>query len=696
MIQLYAKGTTDFSRNGIRIHPKESTVTFQDNGQFTMEMVVPADGGYTNFDYGQILLASVPAQYLQAVHLGEVAYYIVSKATGTKLYSKVPGSQNVSYAAWVALRSYSPGDKVTYDKKNWQCVTGHGGLSTPPPNGGLWTQIAGSKPIDGTEVATLNQGDIFVKTGDFNSTYMEAMTLDAKSGYIAVADALARGDTEERVVPGRWIREQNFVITEIQKEQEDRAIRITAEHVSYQLGRTMLGDCKVTGVNPATALLMISGAMKESFSGNLYTNITETDDIEADWSWKNAQNAIMDPKSGLLNLTGGKLIRDNLDVFVLVDEEETAAYTVRYGANMKSVKWKGNTANLVTRVYPTAQTEDGSTLLLPEEHIDTVRVIPFIRPEVLKTDLKIGNEVENSDGTKVKLTEQEVYTRMRQKANDRFTVDKADQAEITLELDWVHMPETEEYAQYRPLMNAAPGDWVEVTCGPLGISEKIRMTGYKFDPETGAYKSATFGTIKATASVASYSLKNNSVTASAIAKGAVTGQNIQAGSITAREIEAYAITADHIASRSIVTNLLAANAITANEINANAITAEKIAANAITARTIAAGAITADKIDAGAITAQKIAAGAITAGAIAAGAVTSDAIMAGAVTADILAAGAVTAAKLAAGSVTADKIDAGAVTADKLAAGAVTADKIDAGAINAGKIDATEIGRAHV
>ena len=612
MIELYAKGTTDFSKNGIQLRPQESTVTFQDNGQFTFDMVVPAEGGYTSFDYGQIIKASVPRQDLAAISLGEVSYYTVTNAEGAKLYSEVPANRKVSYANWEAFRSYSSGDKVSYGGKNWRCVTGHGGLSTPPPNGGLWTQISGTTQTSGKVAATLDENDVVMKTADFNSTYMEAASLDGKAGYIKISDCTATGTTEERIVPARSITTQLFLITEIKKEQNGKTIRIAAEHISYQLGRTILGECSVTNVTPATALLFVGGAMKESYSGNLYTDMTEPA-VTADWSWKNAQNAVMDPKAGLLALTAGRMIRDNLDVFILTDTQQTPAYSVRYGANMKNVRWTGNVDGLITRIYPTAQTEDGSTLLLPEEHVDTVRTVPFIRPEVLNTGLKIGQTVKNSDGTETVLTEDDVYTRMRTAAANRFNIDKVDQAVIKLELDWQHMPDTAEYAQFSGLKNAAPGEWVEVVNGPLGISELIRMTGYTWDPMLEIYKGATFGDQKTTPTVAGYSIKSGAVGSSALAVGAVGSRNIQAETITAREIEANAITADRIASRSITTELIMANAITANEITANAVTAEKIAAGSITTIKLAASAVTADKIDAGAITAVKIAANAINA-----------------------------------------------------------------------------------
>ena len=612
MIELYAKGTTDFSKNGIQLRPQESTVTFQDNGQFTFDMVVPAEGGFTSFDYGQIIRATVPRQDLAAITLGEVSYYTVSANAGTNLYSKLPATRKVSYANWEAYRSYSSGDKVTYDSKNWRCVTSHGGLNTPPPNGGLWTQISGTTQTTGTIVAELEYGDTVMKTADFNSSYMEAASLNGKAGYIKISDCTATGETEERVVPARSITTQLFLITEIRKEQNGKTIRIAAEHISYQLGRTILGECSVTNVTPATALLFVGGAMKESYGGNLYTDMTEPA-VTADWSWKNAQNAVMDPKSGLLALTAGRMIRDNLDVFILADTQQTPAYSVRYGANMKNVRWTGNVDGLITRIYPTAQTEDGSTLLLPEEYIDTVRTVPFIRPEVLNTGLKIGQTVKNSDGTETVLTESDVYDRMRTAASNRFNIDKVDQAEIKLELDWQHMPDTAEYAQYAGLKNAAPGEWVEVVNGPLGILELIRMTGYTWDPMLEIYKGATFGDQKTKPTVAGYSLKSGSVGASALAYGAVGSGAIQQGSITAREIETNSLTADLIASRSITTELIMANAITSNEITASSITTEKLAAGSVTADKIGAGEVTAVKIAANAINAGKIDANDITA-----------------------------------------------------------------------------------
>lgn len=669
MIQLYNKGQTDFSKKGITLNAQTAAVTFQDNGRFDLDLTMAMPENIT-LDYGMIIRCSVPEQHVPEITLGTVSYYEVSNAEGSTLWSVVPTLKRVYYKQWIGysqtegVHEYSVGDKVTYLNNNYRCTyfDSESQVATVPPNNSSWWErISNTTGQAGKAAAEVDYGDVIMKTGDFNDEYMEAATTSGKTGYILIADVTATGDTETRTIPAQTITAQNFTITEIEKTSDGKQVTIHAEHVSYGLGRTMLGDCNLVGVNPATAVLFIQGAMKEDYDGEIYTNLSDDLSITANWSWKNAQNAILDPKAGLLQYTAGQMIRNDLDVFLIEKAEAVPKYEVKYGTNLTAVKYDGSVTDTVTRIYPTAQAEDGSTLLLPEEHIDTVRVVPFIHPEVLDTGLKVGTTETQSDGTEVELTEDVVFTRMREAAQNRFTIDECDKIDITLEVDWVHLPDTEEYKAYADLRNAAPGEWVQVTDGPLGIYETIQLTGYTFDPILEKYTKATFGKNKVSPGVASYDIQTGAIGSRALGAGAVGSQNIQANSITAREIEAGSITAEKIASRSITAETIAANAITADAINAGAVTAAKIAAQAITA--------------------EKIAANAITAGAIAAEAVQANNI----------AANAVTATKIAAGAVEASKIAALAITTEKLAAGAVTAEKIGAGSITAAKIDTTDL-----
>lgn len=642
MIQLYQKGQTDFSANGIELHPAENEVNWQDGGRYDFSMTIPREAaeGIT-FNYGQMLKVSVPPQHIGPISLGTVSYWTTN--TSAKLYSKIPSTRTVKYDPWNPGRGYTSGDKVSYAKKNYQASHAIPPLVDVSPNmSDAWREIAASEVVPGKEITTLASGTTVMKVRDFNSTYMEAATMTGYQGYIKISECTATGESGERTVPAFDISEQYFTINYIDKETDAHSIRIEAEHISYQLGRTILGECNVVGVSPATALLFITGAMQEEYQGGLYCGIDDGV-IDADWSWKNAQSAILDPQNGLLKAIVARAIRDNQDVYIVPNTEEDTTYEVRYGVNMKSVKWTGDVNGIVTRIYPIAQREDGERLMLPEKYIDSIREVPYVRPEVLDTKLKVGQKVTNSDGTEVELTEDEVITRMRQAAQDRFSIDKCDMAEVTLELDWVHMPDTEEYRQYINLRNAAPSEWVRVDDGPMGVNTVVQLTSYVWDAIMLRYKKTGFGDKKQKPSIAGYDIKTGAVTNRALGSGAVRGENIQAGAITAREIEAGSITAEQIASKIITAELIAAAAITADEIAAQAITTEKLRA----------GAVTADKIGAHEITTEKLAAGAVTAATIAAYAITSE------------------------------KIDAGAVTADKIAAGAINADKISATDINA-------------
>ena len=689
MIQLYSKGTTDFSKRGIAIQAQRAEVSFQDNGRFDLDVTVPAEGNTITFDYGQVIRCPVPPQHIDRIKLGKYSYYQVSSGlSDVPLYVTVPRSERVAYSQWVYGQEYASGSKVTYDGRNYRAITDITGVATigvPPvlPNG--WTQIASMVTVGGEIAETLDAGDIVMKTGDFNSTYMEAATLSGKTGFIEIAKCTNQGSSENVYVEAQDITEQSFIITEIEKIQSGKAIYLHAEHISYQLGRVILGDCNVTRANPATALMFVRGAMKEEYPGNLYTNIREQY-VTGNWSWKNAQSAILDPKDGILQATSGQLIRNDLDYFVINKSEANARYTVTYGTNQKSVKWKGDVGEIVTRIWPIAQTADGETLNLPEGHIDTVRDIPFMRPQTLDTKLKVGQKEKQTDGTEVELTEDMIFERMREAANNRFNIDECDKPDITLEVDWVHLPETEEYKELYALRNAAPGEWVLVKNGPLDISVTIQLTGYTWDAILNRYIKCTFGKNKAGGTVASYDLKSNSVSGRTLQSGSVSGNAMQAGSITTRELAANSITAEKIASRSIESQLIKAEAITADEIAASAVSAEKIAAGAVTTQKLDAEAITAEKIAAGAITTVKLSANAVTAEKINAEAVTAEKIKANAVTAEKINAEAVTAEKIKANAVTAEKIKADAVTAEKIKANAVTADKINAGAVTAQKI----------
>ena len=274
MIQLYNKGTTTFTKHGIELHPTKASVTYQDNGRFDLDVEMPVPDGIT-FDYGQVIRCTVPRQEIGAITLGTVAYWKINTGlTDVPLYSQIPTWVQVGYGEWyyseVDWHDYAVGDKVSYNGGNYQCIAWDSSspLCAVPPsnNGDFWTSIAGGYQDAGKTVATLDGGDVIFKTGDFNSTYMKASDSAGHEGFIEIAKCTDQSQTETRTIPAQVITEQSFTITEIEKSSDGKKVSLHAEHISYQLGRVILGDCNLVRVNPATAVMMIRRARSTSFS----------------------------------------------------------------------------------------------------------------------------------------------------------------------------------------------------------------------------------------------------------------------------------------------------------------------------------------------------------------------------------------------------------------------------------------------
>lgn len=522
MIELYPAAQTDFSRHGTVLHPMTCTVRHEAGARYDLDMTLPLvpGGEFSLLDYEMFIKAPVPRQYVPPITLGVISFWKVpDDAPATvPLYKSLGYYTRVTYEDWVPARSYMQGQKVTDGAQNYQCSTGHGGITTPPSqNPNLWDPISNYTYISGTVAQQLDPGTSIIKTQDFNQTYMRASTLGGVEGYIEIAKVEQVGGDEPRVIPARTIREQCFRIKYINPETEKGRVTVHAVHESYDLNGMLLGPCNLIGATPQTALAFFEGAMMGAWGGLLATNIDDNP-ITVDWSYKMAGDVLLNPDSGFLALVNGRLIRDHKDLIILPNEQSSPVFEAVYGVNIRGVSWKGSTENLVTRIYPRAKAADNTDLFLPEMYIESARSAAYPIMELLPVDLRVGETITETDGTEVTLTEQEVFTRMRAAAQARFDVDKCDEPTVELRLDFIRLGDTAEFAQYRDSENISPYDWITVRHGPLGIDVRIQMTGYEWDAILCRYNKATFGDVRYTGgrSVTEWQLQSGSVTRRAL------------------------------------------------------------------------------------------------------------------------------------------------------------------------------------
>ena len=522
MIELYPAAQTDFSKHGIALHPMTCSVRHEAGARYDLDMTLPliTGGEHALMDYEMFIKAPVPRQYVPAITLGVISFWKVpdDAAADVPLYKSLGYYTRITYDAWVGGRSYMVGNKVTDSGQNYQCISGHGGITTPPSqNPTLWTAISNYTFVSGTVAQQLTPGTSIIKLQDFNTDYMRASTLGGVEGYVEISKVEQVGDEEPRVIPARTIREQCFRIKYINPETDKGRVTVHAVHECYALNGMLLGSCNLIGATPQTALAFLEGAMMDTWGGLLATNIDDNP-ITVNWSYKMAGDVLLNPDSGFLALVNGKVIRDHKDIFILPNAQASPVFEAVYGVNIRGVSWKGSTENMVTRIYPRAKAADNTDLFLPEMYVETARTVPYPIMELLPVDLKVGETITETDGTEVTLDETEVFTRMRAAAQARFDVDKCDEPTVEMKLDFIRLGDTSEFAQYRDSENISPYDWITVRHGPLGIDVQIQMKGYEWDAILCRYNKATFGDVryKGGRSVTEWQLQSGSVSRRAL------------------------------------------------------------------------------------------------------------------------------------------------------------------------------------
>ena len=519
MIELFPANQTDFSKLGITLHPSVCTVYQDAGGRYDANVTIPYNdnGEHLLPQQDMILRIPVPPHTIGPINLGTVSYYTTTAST--PLYTKLGYSERVKYDTWQWSTNYTAGTYVTYNQQNYKCLTSHNSSTDGMIPGrehhtgaNVWETASNYRTVSPRSAGTLASGTTLQKIADVNKDYALFATTSGANGYVLLSKVQATGQTTTRTIAQRNITEQLFRIDQVTLSLANRTVQIHAMHISYDMERKPVSSCVLYDATPQTALAFLQGAMLADDDRLMATDIDDTT-ITVDWSWLNSLNAIMAPNDGLVALTHGKLIRDDNDIFVLDNGDEDPVYEIRYGANMRGVNWKRDTGKVYTRVYPKGKDAKGNDLFLPEGYVATSGAEPVIRTQILQVDAQVGQQIEKPDGSVVKLSENDVITLLREAATERFTKDLCDQPVVTLDVEFLFLGDTAEYAQYKNLEHLHLYDFVRVTDNPDGLDQVAQVTGYRWDALRLRYERITVGNPHdyGSAGVSGYQLGTGSV-----------------------------------------------------------------------------------------------------------------------------------------------------------------------------------------
>ena len=490
MISVYDIGNTNYTGNGNAVlQPKECKLRNIAGGNYDLTMNHPIDpeGKWKHLVPGAIIKAPVPREEIENAYAGYAADVYKTTAQA-ELRESASEPTSISYNAWNWQTDYQIGSKVSVSgqsHKNYQCTyfdPGSGQRQVPPYNSSWWKPIP-DKTSGAPVLVTLPAGTDLYFVEDYDTNWYKMSTYYGVVGYIKKDKVtydrhLTPSETQPRI-----ITEQLFRIEKPTVDTKSRTVTVTAKHVSYDLAGILVQDVSIAQATPAMALGRIVEGFMMEYQGTIATDM-QTDEhgtYTGDIKGKNGIYALLDPDSGIVSSFNAAYKRDNWDLFVLTRNDVDRGYRLKYRKNMLGVNMASDSSGLVTRVVPVAKNETGADLYLPERWIDSSRIgdYPVVKMEQLTVKGQVGKDKGTGDGSI--WTESDLLAEMREKAGERFSVDHADMAKVTVTVDFEQQGDAEEHRELKGLETVLLYDTVTVENEEIGLGEQLYVCEWEWD-----------------------------------------------------------------------------------------------------------------------------------------------------------------------------------------------------------------------
>lgn len=437
--------------------------------------------------------------------------------------------------------------------------------------GAVWAKLSNDlREVAGKtyEHFKVTYGDGRSATGYIEQSEAEQLNLQTKSIPANFAGL------EAVMMPPR-LEEQLFRVYDV--DEQDDYVVIRARHVWYdnRENYTLWQPDQNQSYSAGDACRNVLNNALSPVASRVATDCTDTlSGKELDYARKNLIEAFLDPEKGICAKYKLSLIRNNWDFYCLKEVGYDRGIVIQDKKNLLGVERHESYDEVYTRLAPYAKDESGNIVWLNNngtKYLDSDHIDDYSHPRALIYDsgLQIG---------KGDVTAANVQAKLLASAQKRYDDEKIDLPSVDMQIEFISLGDTEEYAQYRGLDKVYLYDTLTVINSERGYNYTAQVVGVVHDILTGMLQSVTIG-----------KLDNwNGVRKIAV---------WQVPEINGENIRLKSILAGSYGDASIAGAALMNGSITADHIAAHTITADEIAAGTITATEIAAGTITSDKID---------------------------------------------------------------------------------------------------
>lgn len=494
MINIYPADTEDFSTLGLAVlQPTECTVEEKAGGLMELEMKHPVDDDlkWTYLQNGCIIKApcavreapivrildNVPSGATQTVTR---AIYKVRTNTGARLRLRAKPSTSAKI-----IRAYKVGTEVVQLSKS-----------------GDWSRVV-------------------IKSGGATGwMYSQYLKFDRNETETVKGD----NDQPSTVIESKQTRDQLFRIYSVGRDAETGMVEVKASHIFYDLsGVICTRDYQPENVAADTVLNTILASASAEHGFTFHCKVTKA--ISGDYTGASIVKALLDPDIGIVPQTGARIIRDNYDVYILPDEVMDRGMEIRHRKNLLGAVLTMDVSGVVTRIRPVGKDKDGNRLLITENNGWVESANKALYPTSRDAEIEYDVSVSTAKDAQFK-NNAAARAELKRLAQQDFA-DGMDAAAVSLDIDFVQLENTAEYAVYASLLTVFLYDTVKTIAAYIGISATLRVNGYLFDCLLLRYRKAYLGDI---------SELDQTTYGYEIADGSVSGVKLLPGSVNANSV----------------------------------------------------------------------------------------------------------------------------------------------------------------
>lgn len=309
---------------------------------------------------------------------------------------------------------------------------------------------------------------------------------------IALSDSLAEYFDIDAVI---YLDDADGKVQQFRLERPEKtldSLRAFGWHISQDLAHDMILNNAWITQTGADVLpdLLTKGISETRFSGT--SDITAVNSLRV--VRKSVLNALIgDDDNTFLNRWGGEIERDNFTVNMKQRLGADRGYRIAYKKNLTGIHIVDDASTIVNRIVPTFLNASDAAVLLPETYIDSVYIDDTAVPHVQAIhygDIKVGEEV---DGAVPYPTLASAYSEVRDRVAALYDAG-IDRPALTVDIEFVQLRNTVEYADYTALETVLLGDTIRADYEDYTVTN--RVVAYEWDAILKRYNKITLGTVR--------------------------------------------------------------------------------------------------------------------------------------------------------------------------------------------------------